>query len=178
MTSRYLSAQYSPMILVRNSALLATEKQAKKADKLDLTWSDLFSKQNVLKNKLTHKWSAFSIDLTPQKEQLKKQFETLFEIATQTDPSFTGAVKAQEVKQLKGLENLEKRLLKAQKRKLHDQLERATDLQNELFPNKSLQERQANFSEFYLVKICKIPFSNNCPFIQFNDTGVSANVSF
>jgi hypothetical protein len=29
-------------------------------------------------------------------------------------------------------------------------LERITNLQNELFPNKSLQERQANFSEFYL----------------------------
>jgi bacillithiol synthase len=139
-----------PMLLVRNSVLLATEKQAKKADKLNLTWRDLFLKQNILINNLTHKWSAFSIDLTPQKEQLKKQFETLFEIATQTDPSFTGAVKAQETKQLKGLENLEKRLLKAQKRKLHDQLERTTDLQNELFPNKSLQERQANFSEFYL----------------------------
>jgi hypothetical protein len=32
---------------------------------------------------------------------------------------------------------------------LSDILERITDLQNELFP-KSLQERQANFSEFYL----------------------------
>jgi hypothetical protein len=31
---------------------------------------------------------------------------------------------------------------------LSDILERITDLQNELFPNKSLQERQANFSEF------------------------------
>jgi uncharacterized protein YllA (UPF0747 family) len=47
-----------------------------------------------------------------------------------------------------GLDNLEKRLLKAQKRKLSDILERITDLQNELFPNKSLQERQANFSNF------------------------------
>jgi hypothetical protein len=54
-----------------------------------------------------------------------------------------------QVKQTKGLDNLEKRLLKAQKRKLSDILERITDLQNELFP-KSLQERQANFSEFYL----------------------------
>ena len=43
-----------------------------------------------------------------------------------------------------------KRLLKAQKRKLSDVLERIIDLQNELFPNQSLQERQANFSEFYL----------------------------
>ncbi|AWG21778.1 bacillithiol biosynthesis cysteine-adding enzyme BshC [Flavobacterium faecale] len=139
-----------PMLLVRNSVLLATEKQVSKADKLQLSWEDLFSKQNQLENKLTHKLSSFSIDLTPQREQLQKQFALLHDIAKQTDESFTGAVKAQETKQLKGLDNLEKRLLKAQKRKLKDQLERATDLQNELFPNKSLQERQNNFSEFYL----------------------------
>ncbi|MDQ1167097.1 bacillithiol biosynthesis cysteine-adding enzyme BshC [Flavobacterium sp. SORGH_AS_0622] len=139
-----------PILLVRNSVLLATEKQAKKADNLNLSWKDLFSKSEVLINAITRKLSPFPIDLTEQKEALEKQFNYLFELAEKTDKSFSGAVKAQEVKQKKGLENLEKRLLKAQKRKLQDQLQRVTDLQCELFPNYSLQERQANFSEFYL----------------------------
>lgn len=139
-----------PMLLLRNSVLLATEKQVKKADKLELTWKDLFSKQADLVNTKTKQLSEFPIDLTDQKEQLRKQFSALFEIANQTDKSFLGAVKAQEAKQIKGLENLEKRLLKAQKRKFSDVLQRITDLQNELFPNQSLQERQANFSEFYI----------------------------
>ncbi|MBW4362579.1 bacillithiol biosynthesis cysteine-adding enzyme BshC [Flavobacterium taihuense] len=139
-----------PILLLRNSALLVTEKQNKKADKLNLTWSDLFSKQSNLVNKMTQKLSDFPIDFTEQKEALKKQFETLLELANHTDKSFLGAVKAQEIKQTKGLETLEKRLLIAQKRKFHDELQRIIDLQNELFPNQSLQERQANFSEFYL----------------------------
>lgn len=141
-----------PMVLVRNSVLLNTEKQAKKADKLELSWADLFTKPANLVNAITHKLSAFPIDLTPQKETLEKQFEYLYQLAQQTDKSFTGAVKAQEVKQKKGLENLEKRLLKAQKRKLDNELQRVIDLQFELFPNQSLQERQTNFSEFYLEK--------------------------
>ena len=141
-----------PMLLVRNSVLLATEKQVKKADQLKLSWADLFTKPANLINAITHKLSAFPIDLTPQKDTLTKQFEYLYELAQQTDKSFTGAVKAQEVKQKKGLENLEKRLLKAQKRKLDNELQRVTDLQCELFPNQSLQERQSNFSEFYLEK--------------------------
>ncbi|MEO7976839.1 bacillithiol biosynthesis cysteine-adding enzyme BshC [Flavobacterium sp.] len=141
-----------PIILVRNSVLLNTEKQAKKADNLGLSWADLFTKPENLVNTTTHKLSVFPIDLTPQKETLEKQFEYLYELAQQTDKSFSGAVKAQEVKQKKGLENLEKRLLKAQKRKLDDELQRITNLQCELFPNKSLQERQTNFSEFYLQK--------------------------
>ena len=61
-----------------------------------------------------------------------------------------GAVKAQEVKQLKGLDHLEKRLLKAQKKKLGDHVKRLTGIQNELFPLENLQERIMNFSEFYL----------------------------
>jgi uncharacterized protein YllA (UPF0747 family) len=139
-----------PILSLRNSVLLATEKQAKKVSKLDLTWTDLFSKQAHLITNKTKQLSEFPIDLTNLKEQLQKQFEMLYEIANKTDKSFIGAVKAQEVKQTKGLENLEKRLLKAQKKKLNDILQRIADLQNELFPNQSLQERQTNFSEFYL----------------------------
>lgn len=139
-----------PILLLRNSVLLATEKQVKKADKLNLNWADLFSKQDDLVNTKTKQLSDFPIDLTHLKAQLQKQFSALYEVANKTDESFIGAVKAQEVKQIKGLENLEKRLLKAQKRKLSDILQRITDLQNELFPNQSLQERQTNFSEFYL----------------------------
>nr|WP_315210291.1 bacillithiol biosynthesis cysteine-adding enzyme BshC [uncultured Flavobacterium sp.] len=139
-----------PMLLLRNSVLLATEKQAKKADKLELNWSDLFSKQAHLVTNKTKELSDFPVDLTHLKNQLQKQFQELYDVANKTDESFLGAVKAQESKQIKGLENLEKRLLKAQKRKLSDILQRITDLQNELFPNLSLQERQTNFSEFYL----------------------------
>ncbi|MBB1192197.1 bacillithiol biosynthesis cysteine-adding enzyme BshC [Flavobacterium sp. SOK18b] len=139
-----------PMLLLRNSVLLATEKQAKKADQLNLSWSDLFSKQNDLRNNKTKELSEIQIDLKDLKEQLKQQFDSLHQLATKTDQSFMGALKAQEAKQIKGLENLEKRLLKAQKRTLSDVLQRITDLQNELFPNQSLQERQNNFSEFYL----------------------------
>jgi len=138
-----------PILLLRNSVLLSTEKQVKKADRLNLSWADLFSKQSTLVNKKVKDLSEFPIDFGPQKEFLLKQFEALHVIAKQTDESFIGAVKAQEAKQLKGLENLEKRLLKAQKRKHSEELERIKDLQNELFPLKSLQERQANFSEFY-----------------------------
>jgi uncharacterized protein YllA (UPF0747 family) len=129
---------------------LANEKQAKKADKLSLTWQDLFSKQSDLLNEKIKQISAFPIDFTVQKEHLKNQFLYLETIAMKTDKSFIGAVKAQETKQIKGLENLEKRLLKAQKRKHAEALERIANLQNELFPNGSLQERVANFSEFYL----------------------------
>lgn len=139
-----------PMLLLRNSALLATSKQLEKMNKLKLTIEDLFLPKIDLETKVTKQISSIAIDFSPQRNQLKQQFKDLYELAKQTDPTFKKMVAAQEAKQLKGLDALEKRLLKAQKRKLADHLSRVMQLQNELFPNGSLQERTANFSEFYL----------------------------
>ncbi len=139
-----------PILLLRNSALLQSDKQAQKLMKLKVDNKDLFLDKNSFINKKVRQISNIDIDFSPQKETLKQQFQDLYKLAEQTDKSFLGAVSAQERKQTKGLEHLEKRLLKAQKKKLSDQVARVTEIQTQLFPNQSLQERAANFSEFYL----------------------------
>jgi len=139
-----------PILLLRNSALLITKKQGKKMQKLGISKEDIFQKQTALLKYKIKDISEINIDFSPQRKQLEKMFQDLEALANQTDRSFLGAVKAQEKKQINGFDKLEKRLLKAQKRKLSDIVERITILQNELFPNYSLQERNANFSEFYL----------------------------
>ncbi len=139
-----------PIVLLRNSALLVSEKQNRKLQKMNLSVEDLFLEQSSLINKKIRGISEVDIDFSFQKQHLKVQFKNLYELAEQTDRSFIGAVKAQETKQIKGLDRLEKRLLKAQKRKLKDHVARITLIQNDLFPNKSLQERTLNFSGFYL----------------------------
>ncbi len=139
-----------PMLLLRNSALVKTRKQSEKLEKLNISDQDLFLDRNSFINKKVRKISNIDIDFSEQIQHLEQQFKNLYQLAEQTDKSFIGAVKAQEVKQIKGLKHLEKRLLKAQKRKLKDQIERCTELQEQLFPNQSLQERTINFSELYL----------------------------
>lgn len=139
-----------PILLLRNSALMLSEKENKKIQNLDLNPADLFLKQNSLINKRIREISNIDIDFSSQREHLRNQFEALYQLAEETDKSFLGAIKAQEVKQINGLNHLEKRLLKAQKIKLKDQVIRLTALQNKLFPNQSLQERSLNFSELYL----------------------------
>jgi len=139
-----------PVLLLRNSVLLQSEKQVQKLNKLEVSNRDLFLDKNCFINKKVREISNIDIDFSSQKETLKQQFEFLYKLAGQTDKSFLGAVSAQEIKQIRGLNNLEKRLLKAQKRKLADQISRVVEIQNQLFPNQSLQERYANFSEFYL----------------------------
>ncbi|WP_299888450.1 bacillithiol biosynthesis cysteine-adding enzyme BshC [uncultured Lacinutrix sp.] len=139
-----------PIVLLRNSVLIKTKQQSDKLDKLNISNEEIFLKRDAFINGRVRAISNIDIDFSKQKLHLKKQFEELYKLAKQTDKSFIGAISAQEKKQINGLENLEKRLLTAQKRKLKDQVERMTELQNQLFPNQSLQERNTNFSELYL----------------------------
>ena len=135
-----------PLVQHRSSALLMSEKQVKKCTNLNLRLQDLFLPKASFINKRVRQISDIDIDFTSQKSELINHFVALKELAKQTDASFLGAVNAQEKKQIKGIENLEKRLLKAQRIKLQDHIIRATDIQNALFPNGKLQERTAHFS--------------------------------
>lgn len=138
-----------PILLLRNSVLLLTEKQRKKMAKLNISDAEIFLPQNdLIKNKVKE-ISDLKLNFSDQQKDLQKMFDHLKTLAQKTDKSFTGAVMAQEKKQLNGLKNLEKRMLRAQKRKYKETVDRITLLQNELFPKGSLQERQMNFSDFY-----------------------------
>ncbi|MFL0122834.1 bacillithiol biosynthesis cysteine-adding enzyme BshC [Tenacibaculum maritimum] len=161
-----------PILLLRNSVQVISEKQARKLAKLNVSVEELFLKQNDLLNIKVLEKTECAIDFTKQRAFLQEQFQTLKKVATATDISFLGAVNAQEKKQLKGLLNLEKRLLRAEKRKQKDLVERIVALQNEILPNQSLEERQRNFSEYYLeygkefIKILK----NNLKPLQLDFT--------
>ena len=116
---------------------------------LDIEVSELFQDQHSLVVKKVKEISDVRIDFSDERAELEKMFESMKIIAEKTDKSFIGADLAQEKKQLNGLDKLEKRLIKAQKRRYADRVERIKALQDQLFPKHSLQERQANFSEFY-----------------------------
>lgn len=139
-----------PILLLRNSVQVISKKQAKKLENLNVSTQELFLKQNNLLKLKIKENSDIQFSFQDAKILLNEQFLALRRVANETDVSFVGAVDAQERKQQKGLENLEKRLLRAEKRKQKDLVVRITELQNELLPNQSLEERQRNFSEYYL----------------------------
>ncbi|WP_299013869.1 bacillithiol biosynthesis cysteine-adding enzyme BshC [uncultured Polaribacter sp.] len=139
-----------PILLLRNSVQVLAEKQQKKLDNLDISHEEMFLKQHKLLSKKVIENSDLKVNFDEKIKALQKQFAELKTVAEKTDVSFIGAVKAQEVKQIKGLQNLQKRLIRAEKRRQNDLVERITILQNEILPNQSLEERQRNFSEYYL----------------------------
>lgn len=140
-----------PMLVLRTSVLLVPEKAQKKLEKINVSVANLFASAHDLSSFLIEKITEIPIDFSPQRKMLQEQFSELYALAAQTDASFVGAVSAQEQKQINGLNHLEKRLMKAQKRKHKDQLERLMALRAELFPGGHLQERTQNMSQWYYV---------------------------
>ncbi len=139
-----------PMLLLRNSAQIITKKQRKKLNKLDISFEELFLAQRDLIDQKVIENSSLEHDFQEKIKFLKQQFAELRETAGKTDKSFLNAVSAQEKKQINGLIHLERRLLKAEKRRQKDLVQRITKLQNAILPNQKLEERQRNFSEYYL----------------------------
>jgi uncharacterized protein YllA (UPF0747 family) len=139
-----------PILLLRNSVQVISTKQQKKLNNLNISLEEIFLSQHDLVSKKVIANSDIELDFKEKLELLKKQFSDLRIVAKKTDISFENAVSAQEKKQIKGLQILEKRLLRAEKRRQKDLVERIIALQNQLVPNQSLEERQRNFSEYYL----------------------------
>ena len=139
-----------PILLLRNSVQVISEKQENKLHNLNINFEEIFINQYKLLSKKVVENSDIKISFNDKISFLENQFKELKEVAVKTDVSFLNAVNAQERKQIKGLENLQKRLLKAEKKRQSDLVTRITSLQNELLPNESLEERQRNFSEYYI----------------------------
>ena len=139
-----------PALIVRNSALLISSKISKKMNKYNINYIDLFNDKNSFIKKKISEISNINIDLQFLKDKLESQFKYLEKIAKKTDSTFEGAIKAQKSKQFKGIDKLEKRLLKAQKRKYIGHLEQMELIYDNLFPENILQERKKNFFDLYM----------------------------
>ena len=140
-----------PSLLLRNSVQIVSHKQVKQLQNLDVSFEEMFLRQHLLIAKKIKEKSDIKFNFEDATELLTKQFLALRRVANETDSSFIGAVDAQQRKQLKGLNNLEKRLLRAEKRKHFLLTNRIKSLQDQLLPNKTLEERHRNFSDYYLI---------------------------
>jgi bacillithiol biosynthesis cysteine-adding enzyme BshC len=138
-----------PMLILRNSLLFVTDEQVQRIEKLSFTVEDFFKKPLDLINTLVHKNSTKQLDITAQIEAVTQQYQALQIIAGNIDESLKHHTEALQTKTLKPLHELEKKLLRKEKRHFEAQQRQIEKLKAALFPNNSLQERVDNFSYFY-----------------------------
>lgn len=138
-----------PLFILRHSLFWATSKNRSKMKALGAQIIDFTTSKDATINIVIRRISDIDIDFGPQRRLITEQFTQLKYLALSTDKSFIGAVLAQEKKQLKGLDVLEKRMLKAQRRKLINEVQRIGEIYDQFYPMGVAHERFENFSALY-----------------------------
>ena len=138
-----------PLLVLRNSFMIMNSKQEHKLNELDIDPADLFKDETALANEMVVKWAGANITLEKEMHMGRQYFAHLREQAGAVDKSLQQHVHALEVDLLKKIETLEKKMLKAERKKQAIQLQRIWKLKSELFPNNNLQERVDNFMPYF-----------------------------
>ena len=139
-----------PMLIRRNSVLWLDQGMSKKIDKLDLKVADIFVETESLIKVFLKRIADEPLHLKPEKVQLEKMFDDIAERIKAIDPTLEATVKAEGAKQIKSFENLEGRLMRAEKQKHDVAVNQIRAIKDKLFFSNGLQERRDNFLSFYV----------------------------
>lgn len=139
-----------PMLIRRNSALWVDKGSAKKLDKVGLGIEDLFEETESLIKRFVKDNTENEINLKEEKSIIEKTLVQVSEKATEVDPSLKGKVLAENAKIMKSIENLEGRLMKAEKDRFEISLNQIRKIKDKLFPDNGLQERHENVLSLYI----------------------------
>jgi bacillithiol synthase len=138
-----------PVLVLRNSFLLVQNSWKEKISKLGFTIADFFQTENFLMNRVVEMNSTLQISLNGNFEIADALYEKIGHQAGTIDPTLAKHVAAIKAKSLKTLKELEKKMLRAEKRKFSDQLRQIQKIKSVLFPKNGLQERVENIAVFY-----------------------------
>lgn len=138
-----------PCLVLRNSVLWIEPKWQNRLADTNLKVKDFFKPLHELKAHYLADGMPVDPSLQEYEAKIERIFDDLEDIANITEKSMLGAVNAQRQKQLNGLANLKKKLVRAEKRKHKVDMEKIERIYYALFPNASLQERHDNISAIY-----------------------------
>ncbi len=138
-----------PVLVLRNSFLVIEKKWHEKISKLGFTVDDFFLSTDELINKLVVKESSNETRLNGSFTQLEELYDGFKKQAAAVDTSLAKHVDALKIKTVERLQELEKKMLRAEKRKFTDQRRQINTIKENLFPQNGLQERAENISYCY-----------------------------
>jgi bacillithiol biosynthesis cysteine-adding enzyme BshC len=138
-----------PVLVLRNSFLLVTQQLQQKIKKLGFNIVDFFKEEQALLNELVKRTSTKQLDLQKEREQLQALYQQLKNVSSKIDTTLNPHIEALQIKADKRLEDLEKKMLRTERKKFEAQQRQIHKIKNQLFPDDNLQERVENVSGFY-----------------------------
>jgi uncharacterized protein YllA (UPF0747 family) len=138
-----------PVLVLRNSFLLIRKNWRAKIEKAGLTVQDVFKSEESLMETYVRSHSTKQLTLSGQLKEMRGFYERLKDISGVVDKTLEQHVDKLSAQSLQKLEELEKKILRAEK-KNHEEIRRKIhEIREALFPLDSLQERIENFIPWY-----------------------------
>ncbi len=138
-----------PVLVLRNSFLVVEKAQKEKLAKLAFSEIDLFTDTLELINRTVKANSNHQLSLKKELTAIDLLYQELQNLSGAIDITLVEHVISIKNKAIKKVEQLEKKMLRAEKEKFQTSIQQITQLKSSLFPGNNLQERHENFSIFY-----------------------------
>ncbi|TAH26006.1 MAG: bacillithiol biosynthesis cysteine-adding enzyme BshC [Cytophagales bacterium] len=137
-----------PVLIPRNFAMVYSKSILQKIRKIDLSPTDFFENDDVLKSKAFLQQGISNTEIQEEVQAINDVFNKLADKANLLDKTLDGFIKSEQHKAQKLLEEIEKKFKKAEERKNEALLQQLFAVKAKLFPNGSLQERSDNYLNF------------------------------
>ena len=138
-----------PVLLLRDSFLIVEKKWQEKISRLGFNADDFFLSEQELLNRLVTRETKNKIGLNGDLTEIGNFYDSLHKQAIAVDASLGKHVEALRSQSIYRLKELEKKMLRAEKRKFSDQQNQIKAIKEKLFPMDGLQERVDNVMYYY-----------------------------
>ena len=139
-----------PILIPRNSAMITDDSVANKIYRLDLTFKSIFKPTATLQTEYVRRHTTHRLNLRDEWMEFNAIFGKIKLRAHKIDASLAPSTEAVKARLKKAINNLEKKLLKADKRNHEEALIQIQRVKDKLFPHGGLQERSENFALLYV----------------------------
>ncbi len=142
---------FFPLLILRNSFTLIDKKTSEKIASLGFNRNDIFKSEAKLLEEIVLRASSVKLNIKDEKEAVKIIYDQIKDVAAEVDDSLNCHVHALRTQVLNKLEMLEKKILKAEKKKFDAQQRQIKKIKVHVNPSDNLQERVDNVLQ-YLAK--------------------------
>ena len=139
-----------PILVMRNSFLIADQKVGSQLKSLDLEWDDIFLDHEQIVKKLLADNGAL-LALKPLLENIQQTFTEIEKLGKQLSVNLETSMKAHHAKSNRIIKRIQEKFTAQIKRKEQDMMNRVGQIKGKLFPNNSLQERYDHFIPYYKI---------------------------
>ena len=137
-----------PLLQLRNSFLLMSHKQAEQFAAMQFEEQDLFKPILDLEIAYVKKHATQALDLQDQINHLTNLYATIQNEVVKVDPTLGSHTENLAHQAKAKLLALEKKMVRAERRKQSVDIQRIHRIKKELFPQNNLQEREEHFSKW------------------------------